>query len=41
VRDYLVELGRVASGDRVVVVTNNDDAYRTALASTARGSSSP
>ncbi|MCB1329367.1 MAG: (2Fe-2S)-binding protein, partial [Maritimibacter sp.] len=29
-RDYLVNWG-VALGDRVVVVTNNDDAYRTAL----------
>jgi len=31
VRDYLVNWG-VSVGDRVVVVTNNDDAYRTALA---------
>ncbi|TNC52857.1 sarcosine oxidase subunit alpha family protein [Rubellimicrobium rubrum] len=30
-RDYLVNWG-VSIGDRVVVVTNNDDAYRTALA---------
>lgn len=30
-RDYLVNWG-VSLGDRVVVVTNNDDAYRTALA---------
>jgi sarcosine oxidase subunit alpha len=30
-RDYLVNWG-VSVGDRVVVVTNNDDAYRTALA---------
>jgi sarcosine oxidase, subunit alpha len=30
-RDYLVNWG-VAAGRRVVVVTNNDDAYRTALA---------
>ncbi|MBF9029933.1 sarcosine oxidase subunit alpha family protein [Rhodobacterales bacterium HKCCE3408] len=31
VRDYIVDYG-VSPGDRVVVVTNNDDAYRTALA---------
>ncbi|EYD77035.1 Sarcosine oxidase alpha subunit [Rubellimicrobium mesophilum DSM 19309] len=31
VRDYLANWG-VSVGDRVVVVTNNDDAYRTALA---------
>jgi sarcosine oxidase subunit alpha len=31
VRDYVVNWG-VAPGDRTVVVTNNDDAYRTALA---------
>ncbi|MBY6046766.1 sarcosine oxidase subunit alpha family protein [Vannielia litorea] len=31
VRDYIVNYG-VSPGDRVVVVTNNDDAYRTALA---------
>ena len=31
VRDYLVEYG-VSPGDRTVVVTNNDDAYRTAIA---------
>ena len=30
-RDYVVNYG-VSAGDRVVVVTNNDDAYRTALA---------
>ncbi|PIE14526.1 MAG: sarcosine oxidase subunit alpha [Rhodobacterales bacterium] len=30
-RDYLVDYG-VSLGDRVVVVTNNDDAYRTAIA---------
>ncbi|QDC09200.1 sarcosine oxidase subunit alpha family protein [Oceanicola sp. D3] len=30
-RDYIVNYG-VSPGDRVVVVTNNDDAYRTALA---------
>ncbi len=31
VRDYVVNFG-VSVGDRTVVVTNNDDAYRTALA---------
>ncbi len=31
VRDYIVDFG-VSPGDRVVVVTNNDDAYRTAIA---------
>ncbi len=31
VRDYIVDYG-VSVGDRVVVVTNNDDAYRTAIA---------
>jgi len=31
VRDYLVNFG-VSPGDRTVVVTNNDDAYRTAIA---------
>ena len=35
-RDYLVNWG-VAVGQRVVVVTNNDDAYRTALALHAAG----
>ncbi|MDU8928936.1 sarcosine oxidase subunit alpha family protein [Alisedimentitalea sp. MJ-SS2] len=30
-RDYIVDYG-VSPGDRVVVVTNNDDAYRTAIA---------
>lgn len=30
VRDYVVNFG-VSAGDRTVVVTNNDDAYRTAL----------
>ncbi|WP_422049675.1 sarcosine oxidase subunit alpha family protein [Shimia sp.] len=30
-RDYVVNFG-VSSGDRTVVVTNNDDAYRTAIA---------
>ena len=36
VRDYAVNYG-VAAGDRIVVVTNNDDAYRTALAMKAEG----
>ncbi len=36
VRDYIVNWG-VSVGDRVVVVTNNDDAYRTALAVKAAG----
>ncbi|WP_010141543.1 FAD-dependent oxidoreductase, partial [Oceanicola sp. S124] len=36
VRDYVVNWG-VAPGDRVVVVTNNDDAYRTAFAMKAAG----
>ena len=31
VRDYLVNYG-VAVGARVAVITNNDDAYRTAIA---------
>jgi len=31
IRDYVVNFG-VSPGDRTVVVTNNDDAYRTALA---------
>ncbi len=31
VRDYVANFG-VSSGDRTVVVTNNDDAYRTAIA---------
>ena len=35
-RDYLVNWG-VAAGQRIVVVTNNDDAYRTALAMKAAG----
>ncbi len=35
-RDYLVNWG-VAVGRRVVVVTNNDDAYRTALTAKAAG----
>jgi len=40
VRDYIVNWA-VSSGDRVVVVTNNDDAYRTALAVQAAGLSVP
>ncbi|MEM8786798.1 MAG: sarcosine oxidase subunit alpha family protein [Pseudomonadota bacterium] len=36
VRDYLALYG-VAAGDRTVVVTNNDDAYRTALDLNAAG----
>jgi sarcosine oxidase subunit alpha len=36
VRDYVVNYA-VSPGDRTVVVTNNDDAYRTALALTAAG----
>ena len=36
VRDYAVNWG-VSVGDRVVVVTNNDDAYLTALTMKARG----
>ncbi len=35
-RDYLINWG-VAVGKRVVVVTNNDDAYRTALAAKSAG----
>jgi sarcosine oxidase subunit alpha len=35
-RDYVVNYG-VSAGDRTVVVTNNDDAYRTALAIKAAG----
>ena len=31
IRDFVVNFG-VSPGDRTVVVTNNDDAYRTALA---------
>jgi sarcosine oxidase subunit alpha len=30
-RDYVTDYG-VSPGDRTVVVTNNDDAYRTAIA---------
>ncbi len=40
VRDYVVNWG-VSVGDRTVVVTNNDDAYRTALALHAAGLSVP
>lgn len=40
IRDYAVNYG-VAVGDRTVVVTNNDDAYRTALALHAAGLSVP
>ena len=40
VRDYVVNYG-VSPGDRTVVVTNNDDAYRTALALTNAGLSVP
>ena len=40
VRDYLVNWG-VSVGDRTVVVTNNDDAYRTALALVDAGLSVP
>ncbi|MEQ8365453.1 MAG: sarcosine oxidase subunit alpha family protein [Roseicyclus sp.] len=36
VRDYVVNYG-VSVGDRTVIVTNNDDAYRTALAIKAAG----
>ncbi|WP_299376220.1 sarcosine oxidase subunit alpha family protein [uncultured Tateyamaria sp.] len=40
VRDYVVDYG-VSVGDRTVVVTNNDDAYRTAIALNAAGLSVP
>ena len=40
VRDYLVNFG-VSVGDRTVVVTNNDDAYRTAIALVDAGLSVP
>ncbi|MBF9042165.1 sarcosine oxidase subunit alpha family protein [Rhodobacterales bacterium HKCCE4037] len=36
VRDYIVNYG-VTPGDRIVVVTNNDDGYRTALAAHEAG----
>ena len=39
-RDYIVNYG-VSPGDRTVVVTNNDDAYRTALALLDAGLSVP
>ncbi|EAQ04552.1 sarcosine oxidase, alpha subunit family protein [Pseudooceanicola batsensis HTCC2597] len=39
-RDYLVGFG-VSAGDRTVVVTNNDDAYRTALALAGAGLTVP
>ncbi|MFY0680306.1 MAG: sarcosine oxidase subunit alpha family protein [Thalassovita sp.] len=40
VRDYAIDYG-VSAGDRTVVVTNNDDAYRTAIALKTRGLSVP
>jgi sarcosine oxidase subunit alpha len=40
VRDYAVNYG-VSAGDRTVVVTNNDDAYRTAIALVQAGLSVP
>ena len=40
VRDYLVNWA-VSPGDRTVIVTNNDDAYRTALALRAAGLAVP
>ncbi|MEM8693653.1 MAG: sarcosine oxidase subunit alpha family protein [Pseudomonadota bacterium] len=40
VRDYLINYG-VCSADRTVVVTNNDDAYRTAIALKNAGLSVP
>lgn len=40
VRDYAVNFG-VSSGDRTVVVTNNDDAYRTAIALVEAGLAVP
>ena len=39
-RDYVVNFG-VSAGDRTVIVTNNDDAYRTAIALHAAGLSVP
>ncbi len=36
VRDYIADFG-VAVGETIVVVTNNDDAYRTAIAAAAAG----
>ncbi|MFT5001527.1 MAG: sarcosine oxidase subunit alpha, partial [Paracoccaceae bacterium] len=40
VRDYAVNFG-VSAGDRTVVVTNNDDAYRTAIALVQAGLTVP
>ncbi|WP_417209862.1 sarcosine oxidase subunit alpha family protein [Antarctobacter sp.] len=40
VRDYLVNYG-VAAGEKTVVVTNNDDAYRTAIALKKAGMAVP
>ena len=40
VRDYIVNYG-VAPGDSIVVVTNNDDGYRTALAAVDAGLNVP
>jgi len=40
VRDYLLDHA-VSPGDRTVIVTNNDDAYRTAIALNAAGLSVP
>jgi sarcosine oxidase subunit alpha len=40
VRDYIIDYA-VSPGDRVVVVTNNDDAYRTALAVVRAGLTVP
>ncbi|MEO1563803.1 MAG: sarcosine oxidase subunit alpha family protein [Pseudomonadota bacterium] len=40
VRDYVVNYG-VSVGDRVVIATNNDDAYRTAITLTEAGLSVP
>ena len=40
VRDYIADYG-VAAGRRIVVVTNNDDAYRTALAALDAGLAVP
>ncbi|MCF6445406.1 sarcosine oxidase subunit alpha family protein [Nereida sp. MMG025] len=40
VRDYAINYG-VSAGDRTVVVTNNDDAYRTAIAMLDAGLSVP
>ena len=40
VRDYLLNFG-VSSGDRTAIITNNDDAYKTAIALTEVGLSVP